>query len=565
MLRASLRILVVAALLPAAQSQAPSKDASSKDVPSPIPVIVAHSSLVLIPAVVTDHGNHVAGLTKDDFGVWEDHHPQKIAVFEEITTEPGQIRRTNPKDAGFTNAVTPESKNQRLTLIVLDTLNTRFEDQVRARRELLKFVEESLRPSEPVALMTIGANGLNVINDFTADPEVLAAAVKKVRGQPSAAERSEADRADLDQAIQFQQRTGRGPTTQNGIADNLEGFSSGLFDQFEQMQQQQAAEVTLRALRQIGEAFSGVPGRKTLIWATGGAPFVANDPSSFSFRNQNLLPLYESAWNALNESQVSVYPLDMGGLFNPGFVSPRYGRPVRYRRFVDSVSNLEEFAKMTGGRLCEFKLNLSGCYLDTQKDASHYYLIGYYADVTQGKTGWRKLDVLVSGRKVEVRARTSYYVRPKPPDPKKSELEDMDSAILSPTDFSAVPILVRWTGSAPEGDKVKLSFRFNVPAVGVTVDRESKNLMSLAFGAFAKTSKGGIAGDFVKELEGNLSAEMAEQIASRGVVYEGAIAVPPGQYTVRFVVRDNLTARVGTVSVPVDTAAAFTIVTTPAK
>ena len=269
-----------------------------------------------------------------------------------------------------------------------------------------------------------------------------------------------------------------------------------------------------------------------------------------------MLPLYEAAWNALNESQVSVYPLDMGGLFNPGFVSARYGRPVRYKRFVDTVSNLEEFAKMTGGRLCEFKLNLSGCYLETQKDASHYYLIGYYADLKDGKTGWRKIQVLVPERKLEVHARTSYYVRSKPPDPKKSEREDMDSAILSPTDFSAVPILVRWTGRTLEGDKVKLGFRFNVPAVGVTVDRESNNLMSLAFGAFAKTAKGGIAGDFVKELEGNLPAAMAEEVGSRGVVYEGAIAVPPGQYTVRFVVRDNLSARVGTVSVPVDTTTA---------
>ena len=108
------------------------------------------------------------------------------------------------------------------------------------------------------------------------------------------------------------------------------------------------------------------------------------------FRSGDLLPLYEAAWNALNESQVSVYPLDMGGLFNSGFVSARFGRPIRNRRFVDTVSNLETFAKMTGGRLCEFKLNLSGCYGETQKDASDYYLVGYYADVTKGKTGWRK-------------------------------------------------------------------------------------------------------------------------------------------------------------------------------
>ncbi len=530
--------------------------AQSKDTPpSPaaIPRFVSRSSLVLIPTVITDHsGAHVTGLTKDDFGVLENGHTQKIAVFEEIKTEPGKIRRVESTDAGFTNAVTPDAKTQRLTLIVLDTLNTRFQDQVRARKELLKFVEESLQPNEPVALMTISSSGLRLMNDFTTDPQVLAAAVKKVRGQPSAAERSEADRADLDLAMEFQQRIGRGPTSQNQIADNLEGFASGAYDRFEQMQQQEAAETTLRALRQIAESFSGVPGRKTLIWATGGAPFVADDPSSLSFRSGDLLPLYEAAWNALNESQVSVYPLDMGGLFNPGFVSPRFGRSVRYRRFVDSVSNLENFARMTGGRLCEFKLNLSGCYNETQKDASDYYVIGYYADTTKGKTGWRKLEVTVPGKKLDVHARTSYYVRPKPPDPKKSEREDMDTAILSPTDFSAVPILVRWTGRTADGEKVKLSFRFNVAAAGITIDSENNNRMSLAFGAFAKTSKG-IAGDFVKEMEGNLGADMAQQVGVHGVVYDGAISVLPGKYTVRFVVRDNLSGRVGTVSVPVDT------------
>ena len=135
----------------------------------------------------------------------------------------------------------------------------------------------------------------------------------------------------------------------------------------------------------------------------------------------------------------------------------------------------------------------------------------------------------------------------------KAEREDMDTAILSPTDFSAVPILVRWTGRAVEGDKIKLSFRFNVAAAGITIDSENNNRMSLAFGAFAKTSKG-IAGDFVKELEGNLAADMAQQIGVHGVVYDGAISVPPGKYTVRFIVRDNLSGRVGTVSVPVGAA-----------
>ena len=530
---------------------AQSKDAQQSGAPR----FVSRTSVVLIPTTVTDRsGAHVTGLTKDDFVVLENNQREKISIFEEIKTHSGTIRRVDPRDSGFTNAVTQEAKSQRLTMIVLDTLNTRFEDQVHARRELVKFIDDALQPDEPVALLTISSNGLNVINDFTTDPQVLAAAVKKVRGLPTNVMIGENDNADLESLLLIQRSSGRAPTSQEVIGDALQGFQSGLLDSLEQMQQMNGVEATLRALRQIAEAFSGVPGRKSLIWATGGLPFIADDPSSFNFRSSDLLPLYESAWNALNQSQIAVYPLDMGGLFNPGFVSPRFGRVIRYRRMIDSVSNLETLAKMTGGKLCEFKMSISGCYNDAEKDASQYYLIGYYADVSKGKTGWRKLDVRVEKPQLTVRARNSYYVSSKPPDPKKAEHEDMDAAILSPTDFTAVPMLVQWTGRKADGPKMQLGFRFNVAAAGITIDGEHNNLVSMAFGAFAKTAKNGIAGDFVKDLEGNLPAATAEQIATHGVVYEGQITVPPGKYIVRFIVRDNLSGRLGTVSVPTEVA-----------
>jgi VWFA-related protein len=531
--------------------RAPAQSKDSK--PSGAPRFVSRASLVLVPTVVTDRsGAHVTGLTRDDFNVLDNKQPQRISIFEEIKTAPGQIRRVDPRDAGFTNLVAPEAKNQRLTMILLDTLNTQFTDQVRARRDLLKFVDETLQANEPVALMTIGANGLNVINDFTTDPKVLSAAVKKVRTQVSTAEKSSAEIADLESTLTTQRQTGLAPSTEDMVVDELEGFQGGAFERYQQFQLNNGIEVTLRALRQIAESFSGVPGRKTLIWATGGLPFIADDPSSFDFGSAQLRVLYESAWNALNDAQITVYPLDLGGLFNPGFVSPRFRRMIRSRRAIDSISNLETLAKMTGGKLCEYKMNLSGCYNDAQKDAGQYYLIGYYTDITKGKTGWRKLEVTVQRPQVEVRARTSYYVPPKAADPKKSERTDMDTAVISPTDFTAVPMLVRWTGRTPDGSKVKLAFRFNVPSAGLTIDETNGNLISLAFAAFAKTPKGGIAGDFVKELEGKLPITTAEQVVVHGVEYDGTISVPPGQYTVRFIVRDNLSGRVGTVSVPLN-------------
>src|ERR1700730_12093846 len=118
-------LIALCALLPSsAQTPVPSNDSK----PSDLPRVVSRTNLVLIPTVVADkNGEHITGLTKDDFYVRENGAAQKISAFEEITTHPGVIRRVDPNDNGFTNAVTDETRTQRLTMIVLDTLNTRFE------------------------------------------------------------------------------------------------------------------------------------------------------------------------------------------------------------------------------------------------------------------------------------------------------------------------------------------------------------------------------------------------------------------------------------------------------
>jgi hypothetical protein len=115
-------------------------------------------------------------------------------------------------------------------------------------------------------------------------------------------------------------------------------------------------------------------------------------------------------------------------------------------------------------------------------------------------------------------------------------------------------MLVRWTGKTADNERVHLKFRFNVAQGGVSIDPSDGNLMSLEIAAFAKTAKGGIAGDFNKEMEGHLPDNVAQEVSQHGVIYDGDISVAPGNYTVRFIVRDNLSGRMGTVSVPLETA-----------
>jgi len=147
----------------------------------------SRSELVLVPAVVSDKaGAHVTGLKKEEFTVLENGAEQKIATFEEVNSDPARAGRRAPTKPGeFTNEIIGDSRSmRRVTVIVFDLLNTGFPDQAYARSQLLKYLSQSLDRREPTGLYLLNIHGLHVVHDFTGDPEVLIAAVKKALGEP---------------------------------------------------------------------------------------------------------------------------------------------------------------------------------------------------------------------------------------------------------------------------------------------------------------------------------------------------------------------------------------------
>src|SRR3954469_23344853 len=159
--------------------------AQQADSPKPandIPTFKAKAELVLVPVVVNNkRGEHVHGLKKEDFVIVEDDKAKEITVFEPVHTEPRVMKLASAHDV-FTNTVKPGATQARVTIIVLDTLNTAFLDQARARREIVDFLAK-LDPGEPVAVLNLSKSGLSVIHDFASDPRILAAAVKRARGE----------------------------------------------------------------------------------------------------------------------------------------------------------------------------------------------------------------------------------------------------------------------------------------------------------------------------------------------------------------------------------------------
>ena len=512
--------------------------------------------LVQVPAVVADKaGNHVHNLSRGDFKIFENGKEQRIAIFEEVNAGSSHSAQAKNPPNTFSN-FTLERQPFAITVIALDTINTPFLDQTFGRKQLIKYLADNLESGRVFGLVVIGSKGLQVISGLNSDPASIVAALKKASGEMSPMESFGTDgkiaAASGDGASELTGGTPADPVArmQQFIqsADAVQGS----------YQQSRAIEDTLKAFLAIAWSLSGVPGRKSLIWATGSFPFNLDSPSSLP--GGSLSILYERTMEALNQAQVSVYPVDVRGLVStspagdatysgdlsgPGFADAASSRSWLQTSSVQSLAN---FAEMTGGRAFFNNNDVSTGFKRAADDSSSYYLLGYYVDNLNTKPGWRKLQVQVARKDVEVHARTGFLVTNATIDPELTHKEDVAFALSSPFDSTGLEVTVRWQGISPDGDKKKVGFAVHLPASGV-IDERDKNRFDIDF--VAQASKvGAPVGNAGQTIKGTVPAASMDKIKADGILYQNALELPAGNYQVRFVVRDNLSGKIGSVSAP---------------
>ena len=242
----------------------------AQTVPADAITLKSSTELVLIPTVVNDKsGAHISGLRKEEFALKQDGKPHPIAIFEEVKTDSAPVHRSEGEHGTFSNFQTGGSDYHRLNIIVLDFLNTPPGDQANARNELLKFLAEAAESGGPMCLLALSRRGLTLIHDFTDDPKLLAAAVRQV----------ESNKAPLihDQIV----ATDHPPVTDLASAIVTQLIREQLQSEalLASTEAKDTALLTVQALQQIAKAFRGMPGRKSLIWASAGFPFSLSSPS----------------------------------------------------------------------------------------------------------------------------------------------------------------------------------------------------------------------------------------------------------------------------------------------
>ena len=270
------RILQFAIVLCLASCTLPaqsSKNASPADSGN---LIRTETKLVLVDAVITDKkGNYIRDLTAKDFRVWEDKTEQTVKSFSFEGTAPS-----------------PGTEKQ-YTVFFFDDTSMSLSDQTLARQATARFVAANFGPTRNMAVADFGG-ALKLTQNFTADPELLAKALREAK-QSTVSSTSNTGLGSSTDASRNNSSPGRGGFQGNNPGGNFGAANSSNSDF--------VARNALLALKVLARNLSSLPGRKALILFTGGLAIGEDHMSELT-----------AAVNACNMANVTIYTVDVRGI-----------------------------------------------------------------------------------------------------------------------------------------------------------------------------------------------------------------------------------------------------------
>jgi VWFA-related protein len=519
----------------------------------------SQANLVLVPVEVRNHNQHVAGLDKDKFTLSQDGKPQKITVFDEIRTTTERLQRVPVGPQEFTNQYQGSPATARYTVIAIDRINTTTMDMQRLRQGLMKFLSQVADSGEPIRLIAINSSSIEMLQDFTTNPKVLAMALD--RNKTSAGKAMESS-TSLNEGLALVEsvlvnNAATDEQAAGALATRLQQLDNA--KELEQRQiafKQRSSRInSLEALQMVAQSLVGLPGRKSVVWASSGYPFgnsVREGRSGTTLDYSQVLEagnLDEYTTHLLNAANIAVYPVDARGTVNTAFevmdTSHKYSATLAEKDAArlnnqETITTFEHLAGSTGGKACVERTDLSGCFKDAIDDSRDYYMVGFYVDSSL-KPGWHKLQVKVAAD-ANVRSRTGFIYSKLDPDQMRSN--DMRLQLSSLLIDSGIPFRGQWMIKEPKGDKKDVGFEMKILPEARVVSEQELHL-NLEIAAVARGKDGNVAGQFLQKIDRQLPPQAISTIGAFGIQYRNSMALPPGDYLVRLVVRDSNTGRMG--------------------
>jgi VWFA-related protein len=427
------------------------------------------------------------------------------------------------------------------TIFVFDVMDSRALDERDMRKIVLRYLTDAANRKEAVGLMVMKLDGLKMVHDYRNGSAVLAAAMAAVNGSSSPAVPG-AERILAEETRR--------------LRDFAKGADANPIPDGQLLRT--SIDAPIYMMQDVAASMVGVSGRKAIVWITSGVPFeILEDDHSLTSHledtsgpsvagarvsttrrilNEDQVKKLQPAWratlNALMQSGTAVYPVEAHGAFGvpPGIV------------FTSTMNTL---ANMTGGRAAYGTNNPTPFFKSIADENANAYALNLTYD--RGRNDWQKLAITVS-QSTKVVAASGFFPSP-PLVPDEVRKNAIGQSLNSPMSYSGLPCRLTFGEQSESGGKKSVKFAiFLPPEAGVADPRAGE--ISVDIAAVAFTSDRRRAGSMSAAAGGKLPVEALKQISETGVNISKTIDLAPGDYTLRVVVRDNMTGRMGSINAP---------------
>jgi len=506
------------------------------------PTFSANSNLVIVDVVVRDKsGRPIDGLKPADFAVFEDGKLQKIAVFEfqKLSEEPEPPAKLALADQlklpeAPKTTITTEKPGQvqyhdkRLMVFYLDFSSMGISEQLRAQEAALDYAAKHITKDDLVAIL-LYTSQVQVLTDFTADRDVINSILKAL----PIGEMSElAGLADTDD-------TNGEDTGAAFVADETE------FNIFNTDQK-------LAAIEQAARMLSPLPEKKALLYFSAGVNKTGID-------NQAQL---EATINAAVKANLAIYPIDARGLMAdpPGGDASHAasrgtgiynGSVYNQQRATinDSQETLYTLAADTGGKAFFDSNDITAGIVQAQQQMRSYYLLGYYTTNPAQDGKYRKITVkLNNSMSAKLEHRKGYYASKVwgklNGQEKEQQLKEALSAGDPATDLP-LALQVNYFRVAPTSYFVPVSIKIPGSVVALAA-KGGASVTQLDFAGQIQDEQHAVAGNVRDNITIRLDRDNAAKAGRQSFQYDAGFTLEPGKYRLKFVVRENVTGKLGT-------------------
>jgi VWFA-related protein len=511
------------------------------------PTFQVESDLVVVDVTVRDRkGNLLGDLMRNEFKIFEDNVPQEIVTFaaENVPVGPqpapaapaGAPAATKPPAPVVNLALNPDQPpkkedlvGKRLIILFFDLSSLGTEDLIRSVDTAHEFIAKQSGPQDLVAIATYN-NILELVQDFTNDREVLLKTLNAI-SSPDSGDAVAEDLSDPD-------------TSDDVFVPDTMQFN--IFN----------TDRRLSALETLAKMYREFPERKSLLYFSSGVTTTGVE------NNAQIRSTVDNA----NRGNMSIYTVDSRGLVAlppGGGASARSaggrgmfsGAAMMRQRsnLSSSQETLTTLAHDTGGQAFADANDLSLAIKQVQNDTHVYYVLGYFSSNPKQDGKYRKIRVEVTRPDVRVEHRPGYFASKSFRQLTQQERDlQLQQAMNVDRPFADVPVILQTDYFRKDNSTTLVPISIELDGDGIKFEDKGANKEGkFEFVAQVADLKGRVTGVARDAVQVRLPADRAEKIKSGGIFYSTGFQLRPGEYKLKFLVRDNGTGKLGGFEQPI--------------